>query len=52
MVAFLMKDIGLLAMSVYLLRQDLIRALRSTTTSVPLAAAHVQQTASVVPQSY
>jgi len=52
MVAFLMKDIGLLAMSVYLLRQDLIRALRSTTTSVPLAATHVQQTASVAPHSY
>jgi uncharacterized membrane protein YkgB len=42
MVAFLMKDIGLLAMSVYLLRQDLIRALRYTTTSIPSATAHVQ----------
>src|ERR1700741_3227988 len=52
MVAFLMKDIGPLAMSVYLLRQDLIRVLRSTTSSVTIVAAHVQQTASVVPHSY
>ena len=44
MVAFLMKDIGLLAMSVYLLRQDLIRVLRYPTASVPLAEAHIQQT--------
>jgi uncharacterized membrane protein YkgB len=43
MVAFLMKDIGLLSMSVYLLRQDLIRALRSTTTSVPLPPVNAQQ---------
>ena len=52
MVAFLMKDIGLLAMSVYLLRQDLIRALGYTTTSVPMAETHVQQTQSGVPHSY
>jgi uncharacterized membrane protein YkgB len=43
MVAFLIKDIGLLALSLYLLRQDLIRVLRSTTSSVPSSAAHVQQ---------
>jgi len=41
--AFLMKDIGLLALSVYLLRQDLIRVLRSTTSSVPSSAAQAQQ---------
>ena len=52
MVAFLMKDIGLLAMCVYLLRQDLIRALRYPTTAVPLAQAHVQQTQSEVPHGY
>jgi uncharacterized membrane protein YkgB len=52
MVAFLMKDIGLLAMSVYLLRQDLIRALGYPTTSVPLAEAHIQQTPSEVPHGY
>ena len=51
MVAFLMKDIGLLAMSVYLLRQDLIRALQYTTTSVPLPEARAQQTESVVRHS-
>jgi uncharacterized membrane protein YkgB len=43
MVAFLMKDIGLLSMSVYFLRQDLIRSLRSTTTSVPLPPVNAQQ---------
>ena len=43
MVAFPMKDIGLLALCLYLLRQDLIRVLRSTTSSVPLGAAHIQQ---------
>jgi uncharacterized membrane protein YkgB len=43
MVAFLMKDIGLLALSLYLLRQDLIRVLRSTASSVPSSAAHVQR---------
>jgi uncharacterized membrane protein YkgB len=43
MVAFLMKDIGLLALSFYLLRQDLIRVLRSTTSSIPSSAAQVQQ---------
>lgn len=51
MVAFLMKDIGLLALSLYLLRQDLIRVLRSTTSSVPSSAAHVQQQ-SEVPLGY
>ena len=50
MVAFLMKDIGLLALSLYLLRQDLIRVSRSSTDSVPLSATHVQQQ-SEVPQS-
>ena len=49
MVAFLMKDIGLLALSLYLLRQDLIRVLHSATSSVPLA--NVQQQ-SEVPQGY
>jgi uncharacterized membrane protein YkgB len=51
MVAFLMKDIGLLALSVYLLRQDLIRVLSSTTSSVPLSAADVQPQ-SEVPHGY
>jgi uncharacterized membrane protein YkgB len=51
MVAFLMKDIGLLTLSLYLLRQDLIRVLRSTTSSVPSPAAHVQQQ-SEVPHAY
>jgi uncharacterized membrane protein YkgB len=52
MVAFLMKDIGLLAMSVYLLRQDLIRALRYPTAAVTLTEAHIQQTQSEVPHGY
>jgi uncharacterized membrane protein YkgB len=43
MVAFLMKDFGLLALSLYLLRQDLIRVLSSTTSSVPSSETHVQQ---------
>jgi len=47
MVAFLMKDIGLMASCLYLLRQDLIRVLRSTTTSVPSSAAHVQRQSEV-----
>jgi hypothetical protein len=47
MVAFLMKDIGLLALCLYLLRQNLIRVLRSTTRSVPSSAAHVQQQSEV-----
>jgi len=51
MVAFLMKDIGLLTLSLYLLRQDLIRVLRSTTSLVPSPAAHVQQQ-SEVPRAY
>jgi uncharacterized membrane protein YkgB len=42
MVAFLMKDIGLLALSVYLLRQDLIRVLRSSTSSVSPSTADIQ----------
>ena len=46
MVAFLMKDIDLLALSLYLLRQDLIRVLRSTTSSVP-SSANVQQQSEV-----
>jgi len=49
--AFLMKDIGLLALCLYLLRQDLIRVLRSTTSSVPSFAAHVRQQ-SEVPHGY
>ena len=49
MVAFLMKDIGLLALSLYLLRQDLIRVLRSATSSVPIANVRRQ---SEVPQGY
>jgi uncharacterized membrane protein YkgB len=49
MVAFLVKDIGLLALCIYLLRQDLIRVLRSTASSVPSPAPHVQQPQSVVP---
>jgi hypothetical protein len=52
MVAFLMKDIGLLVMSVYLLRQDLIRALRYMPTSAPLPEARVQQTQSVLLHNY
>ncbi|HSV25532.1 MAG TPA: DUF417 family protein [Xanthobacteraceae bacterium] len=51
MVAFLMKDIGLLTLSLYLLRQDLIRVLRSTTSLVPSPATHVQQQ-SEVPRAY
>ncbi|HWO39181.1 MAG TPA: DUF417 family protein [Candidatus Acidoferrum sp.] len=51
MVAFLMKDIGLLALCIYLLRQDLIRVLRSTTSSVPSSATHVEQQ-SEVPQGH
>ena len=51
MVAFLMKDIGLLALSLYLLRQDLIRVLRSTTSSVPSPAGDIQQQ-SEVPHAY
>jgi len=43
MVAFLMKDIGLLALSLYLLRQDLIRVLRSATSSVPSFAVHAER---------
>jgi uncharacterized membrane protein YkgB len=51
MVAFLMKDIGLLTLSLYLLRQDLIRVLRSTPSLVPSPATHVQQQ-SEVPHAY
>ena len=51
MVAFLMKDIGLLAMCVYLLRQDLIRTLQHTTTSVSSAETHVEQMQSEAPHS-
>jgi uncharacterized membrane protein YkgB len=52
MVAFLMKDIGLLAMSVYLLRQDLIRVLGYPTTSVPPSETHTQQMPLEAPHSY
>lgn len=38
-VAFLMKDLALLAVSLYLLRQDVIRVLRTPTESLPLYAA-------------
>ena len=51
MVAFLVKDIGLLALSLYLLRQDLIRVLRSTTSSVPSFAVHAERQ-SEVPHRY
>ena len=51
LVAFLMKDIGLLAMCVYLLRQDLIRALHYTTTSILFAETPVQQRQPEVPHS-
>ena len=51
MVAFLMKDVGLLALSLYLLRQDLIRVLRSTTRAVPSSAVHAEQQ-SEVPHRY
>jgi hypothetical protein len=46
-----MKDIGLLALSLYLLRQDLIRVLRSTKSPAPWSAAHVQQQ-SELPNGY
>src|SRR5580700_7538543 len=51
MVAFLMKDIGLLALSVYLLRQDLIRVLSSNTGPDSSSAAHVEQQ-SELPHGY
>ena len=38
-VAFLMKDLVLLAASLFLLRQDVIRVLRTPTGSLPLSAA-------------
>ena len=41
-VAFLMKDLVLLAVSLYLLRQDVIRVLRTPTESLPLYAAQAR----------
>ncbi len=41
-VAFLMKDLVLLAVSVYLLRQDVLRVAQSTQSSPQLAAAQLQ----------
>jgi uncharacterized membrane protein YkgB len=41
-VAFLMKDVVLLAVSVYLLRQDVLRAAQSAQSSPQLAAAQLQ----------
>jgi uncharacterized membrane protein YkgB len=41
-VAFLMKDLVLLAVSVYLLRQDVLRVAQSTQSSPPLATAQLQ----------
>ena len=49
--AFLMKDIGLLALCLYLLRQDLTRVLRSSTSLGLSPAAHVEQQ-SEVPHGY
>jgi uncharacterized membrane protein YkgB len=43
-VAFLMKDVVLLAVSVYLLRQDVLRVSQSAKESSPAAAAQLQHT--------
>jgi hypothetical protein len=43
-VAFLMKDVVLLAVSVYLLRQDVLRVSLSAKESSPAAAAQLQHT--------
>ena len=43
-VAFLMKDVVLLAVSVYLLRQDVLRVSQSAKASSPAAAAQLQHT--------
>jgi uncharacterized membrane protein YkgB len=43
-VAFLMKDVVLLAASVYLLRQDVLRVSQSAKESSPAAAAQLQHT--------
>jgi uncharacterized membrane protein YkgB len=43
-VAFLMKDVVLLAVSVYLLRQDVLRVSQSAKASSPAAAAQLQRT--------
>ncbi len=43
-VAFLMKDVVLLAASVYLLRQDVLRVSQSAKASSPAAAAQLQHT--------
>jgi uncharacterized membrane protein YkgB len=43
-VAFLMKDVVLLAVSVYLLRQDVLRVSQSAKASSPAAAVQLQRT--------
>jgi uncharacterized membrane protein YkgB len=43
-VAFLMKDVVLLAVSVYLLRQDVLRVSQSAKASSPAVAAQLQHT--------
>jgi uncharacterized membrane protein YkgB len=43
-VAFLMKDLVLLAVSVYLLRQDVLRVVQSAKESSPVVAAQLQHT--------
>ncbi len=43
-VAFLMKDVVLLAVSVYLLRQDVLRVSQSAKASSPAVAAQLQRT--------
>ena len=43
-VAFLMKDLVLLAVSVYLLRQDVVRVSQSEKESSPAVAAQLQRT--------
>jgi uncharacterized membrane protein YkgB len=42
--AFLMKDLVLLAVSVYLLRQDVVRVSQSANESSPAVAAQLQRT--------
>src|ERR1700746_2216765 len=43
-VSFLMKDVVLLAVSVYLLRQDVLRVLQSAKASSPAVATQLQRT--------
>src|ERR1700746_573526 len=43
-VSFLMKDVVLLAVSVYLLRQDVLRVLQSAKASSPAVTAQLQRT--------